>query len=136
MPSGNAMAVTVLIRLAALTGDARYRDAAERALRLVADVAEMEGHHPDIHIFYLFFGKCLYLEFPGLTLVGSGFRPHQVVALSADPSASSIELLADRSRVDGRSTAYVCHGFACLLPVTDPAALADLLDGPRPAIAG
>ena len=148
VPSGNAMAVTVLIRLAALTGDARYRDAAERALRLVADVAP---RHPT------FFGQWLValdlalaqvdevaivgdpaLAETGdlLSVVGSGFRPHQVVALSADPSASSIELLADRSRVDGRSTAYVCHGFACLLPVTDPAALADLLDGPRPAIAG
>ena len=148
VPSGNAMAVTVLIRLAALTGDARYRDAAERALRLVADVAP---RHPT------FFGQWLValdltlaqvdevaiVGDPALAetgdllgVVGSGFRPHQVVALSADPSASSIELLADRSRVDGRSTAYVCHGFACLLPVTDPAALADLLDGPRPAIAG
>ena len=39
VPSGNAMAATVLLRLAALTGEARYRDAAEAALRLVAEVA-------------------------------------------------------------------------------------------------
>ena len=32
VPSGNAMAVTVLLRLAALTGEGRYRDAAERAM--------------------------------------------------------------------------------------------------------
>ena len=39
VPSGNAMAATVLLELAALTGDGRYRDAAERALGLVAGVA-------------------------------------------------------------------------------------------------
>ena len=35
LPSGNAMAVTVLLKLAALTGEGRYRDAAEGSLRLV-----------------------------------------------------------------------------------------------------
>src|SRR3712207_9103366 len=39
VPSGNAMAVTVLLRLAAFTGEARFRDAAERAMALVAPVA-------------------------------------------------------------------------------------------------
>ncbi len=34
-PSGSAMATTVLLRLAALTGEGRYRDAAERALGTV-----------------------------------------------------------------------------------------------------
>ena len=36
MPSGGAMAATVLLRLAALTGEGRYRDAAERAIGTVA----------------------------------------------------------------------------------------------------
>ncbi len=147
VPSGNAMATTVLLRLAALTGDGRYRDAAERALRLVADVAP---RHPT------FFGQWLValdlalaqvdevaivgdpaLAATGdlLAIVRSGFRPHQVVALSADPAESSVELLAGRSLVAGRPAAYVCHGFACLLPVTEPAALAGLLDEPRPALA-
>ena len=35
VPSGNAMAATVLLRLAALTGEGRYRDAAERAMLTV-----------------------------------------------------------------------------------------------------
>ncbi len=36
VPSGGAMATTVLLRLAAFTGEGRYRDAAERALGTVA----------------------------------------------------------------------------------------------------
>ena len=39
MPSGGAMAAQVLLRLAALTGEGRYRDAAESALRGVTSVA-------------------------------------------------------------------------------------------------
>ncbi len=36
VPSGSAMAATVLLRLAAWTGEARYREAAERAIGTVA----------------------------------------------------------------------------------------------------
>ena len=43
VPSGNAMATTVLLELSALTGDGRYRAAAERALGLVAGVV---GRYP------------------------------------------------------------------------------------------
>jgi uncharacterized protein len=32
-------------------------------------------------------------------------------------------LLAGRPGIDGRATAYVCEGFACQMPVTDPGAL-------------
>ena len=148
VPSGNAMAATVLLRLSALTGEARYRDAAETALRLVAEVLP---RHPT------FFGQWLVaLDFalavvdevaivgdpvmPAtselLQVVRSGFRPHQVVALSAGPTPSAIELLADRALVGGRPAAYVCHGFVCLLPVTDAGALRGLLDVPSAATAG
>jgi uncharacterized protein YyaL (SSP411 family) len=36
-------------------------------------------------------------------------------------------LLAERSRLKGRPTAYVCRNFACRLPVTDADALRDQL---------
>jgi uncharacterized protein YyaL (SSP411 family) len=51
-----------------------------------------------------------------------------VLAISADPPRSTVPLLADRVALDGRATAYVCRGFACRMPVTDPAALRRELD--------
>jgi uncharacterized protein YyaL (SSP411 family) len=39
------------------------------------------------------------------------------------------DLLADRSALDGRPTAYVCRAFVCRLPVTDVEALAAQLRG-------
>ncbi len=148
VPSGNAMAVTVLLRLAALTGEGRYRDAAEAGLRLVAEVGP---RHPT------FFGQWLVaLDFAladvdEIAIVGdvdqgatrrllavaeAGFHPNQVVALTATPASSEIELLGDRFQLDGRPTAFVCHGFACRLPVTEPEALDALLARRRPAPAG
>jgi uncharacterized protein YyaL (SSP411 family) len=50
-----------------------------------------------------------------------------VLALAPDAAAaatSAVPLLHDRVTLDGRPTAYVCHGFTCRLPVTDGAALA------------
>jgi uncharacterized protein YyaL (SSP411 family) len=35
-----------------------------------------------------------------------------------------VPLLAGRPLVDGRAAAYVCRGFVCDRPSTDPAALA------------
>jgi uncharacterized protein len=146
VPSGNAMAVTVLLRLAALTGEGRYRDGAEGALRLVADLAP---RHPT------FFGQWLValdlaladideiaiVGDPGLpaterllAVIQVGFHPNQVVALAGTPASSSIELLRERRQVDGLPTAFVCHAFACRLPVTDPEALAALLARQRPAL--
>ena len=64
-----------------------------------------------------------------LQIVRNGYRPHQVVALSQpDRTGSAIPLLQDRTMVAGRATAYVCRRFVCQRPVTDPAALQQLLE--------
>ena len=145
VPSGNAMAVTVLLRLAALTGEGRYRDAAEAGLRLVAELAPTPSDilRPVARRARLRPGRGRRdrdrrRSGPGRDRAPAGggpagFRPHQVVALAEDPAPSSIELLGDRFQLDGQPTAFVCHGFACRLPVTEPEALAA---NARPAPAG
>jgi uncharacterized protein YyaL (SSP411 family) len=135
IPSGNAAAAGVLLRLAALTGDGRYRDAAEASLRLVAAFAD---RYPTGFAQWLSALDFAYADVVEVAVVGSpedggtralmaplaeGFRPNQVIAVAADPEGSVVPLLRDRVRRDGRATAYVCRNFACRTPVTDADAL-------------
>jgi uncharacterized protein YyaL (SSP411 family) len=145
VPSGNSVAAEVLLRLAHLSGDPAAEDVAADALRLVRDVmAQMPTG----------FGQALcaldrYLGPPReIAIVGdpeadatralvaeatsARFLPNAVLAVAAPGDAGAAEavaLLRDRSAIDGRPTAYVCERFACRLPVTDPAALAEQLGG-------
>jgi uncharacterized protein YyaL (SSP411 family) len=135
-PSGGSMATLVLLRLAALTGDERYRAAAEGAL---ATVGSFLGRYPTgfanwLSAAGLAVGGIVELAIVGdpaepatralLEVARAGGRSDVVVAVAADPSASVVPLLSDRVAIEGRPTAYVCRDFACRLPVTDPAALA------------
>ncbi len=139
VPSGNAMAATVLLELAALTGEGRYVSAAERAIGQVAGVL---ARYPGGFAQWLIALDLALADVIEVAVVGdpgdeatvrlvrparAGYRPHTVVACAADPEASTIELLGSRFRLAGRPTAYVCRDFACRQPVTEPEALAALL---------
>jgi uncharacterized protein YyaL (SSP411 family) len=139
-PSGNAMAVTTLLKLAGFTNDLRYVDIAHQAL------AQMQ---PVISQYPLGFGQWLQalsyaLSKPReiaivgdpdsadtqalLGVVRDGYQPFQVVALgSPDGQRPAVPLLQDRGLVEGQAAAYVCRVFACQAPVTSPLALAQLL---------
>jgi uncharacterized protein YyaL (SSP411 family) len=53
--------------------------------------------------------------------------PGLVLAVGEPGQPPSAPLLADRPLVDGRAAAYVCRGFVCERPVTEPADLRRLL---------
>jgi uncharacterized protein YyaL (SSP411 family) len=144
-PSGGSMATLVLLRLAALTGEGRYRSAAEAAIR---QVTSFVGRYPSGFANWLTamdFALAPVVEVavagePGsddaealLEPLRDGYRPHQVVAVGADPESSPVPLLHGRERLDGRATAYVCRDFACRLPVTDAEALRAQLSEAVPA---
>jgi uncharacterized protein YyaL (SSP411 family) len=140
VPSGNAMAALVLLRLAGLAVEPRYIELAQRSL---SQVQSLLARYP------LGFAQWLIaldyaLSHPReIAIVGdpeasdtralldvctAGYCPHQIVALGApDAKASAVPLLQDRGQIEGRATAYVCVDFACRPPVTDPAALRALL---------
>lgn len=135
-PSGNAMAATVLLRLAALTGEGSYRDVAESGLRLVQSLL---GSYPTGFAQWLCAldfatGKPKEVAIVGdpaaqdtralLEVVRSAYRPNQVVAVGRQGDPQPVPLLAGRSPLDSRATAFVCENFTCNLPVTDPEALA------------
>jgi uncharacterized protein YyaL (SSP411 family) len=143
LPSGGSMATIVLLRLAAFTGEARYREAAERALEPIVGVA---AQHPTGFANWLTAFGLASSPIDEIAIVGDptaedtqallavardGFRPHQVVAVAADPEVSAVPLLRDRVAIDGAATAYLCRGFACRQPTTDPAVLARQLDEAR-----
>jgi uncharacterized protein YyaL (SSP411 family) len=64
-----------------------------------------------------------------LDACSTGRRPHQVVAFG-EPGfePSTVPILEGRGLTDGQATAYVCIGFVCQYPVTEPGALLELID--------
>jgi hypothetical protein len=141
VPSGNALAATVLLRLAALTGEARYSDAASGT---IASLGPAAGRHPTAFAQWLVAIDLLIGPVDEIAIVGDpadpdvgrlvdvayrGYRPRQVVAVAPDPATSAVPLLQSRFSLRGRPTAFVCRGFACRQPVTEPEALAALLTG-------
>jgi uncharacterized protein YyaL (SSP411 family) len=134
IPSGNSSAAMGLLRLAALTGERSYEQAAEGVFRLFTEPAL---RHPEAfaHLlraidFHLAPTKEVALVGGDLSelsrLVRSAHRPH--IVLAGGPEGSTTPpLLQHRATADGRPAAYVCESFACQAPVTDPQALAELL---------
>jgi uncharacterized protein len=134
-PSGGAAAAAVMLRLAELTGDGHLRDSAERALGQMEQVATRYPRAFAAWLRALDFASSPVAQVaivgdPGavdtralLAVARSGFQPNRVLTLGNSES-STLELLRGRSAIDGRATAYVCHGFACRRPVTEPAELA------------
>ena len=143
VPSGSSAAAEALARLATLAGDEEY---ARRSATLLRSVAGSLGTAP------MAFGNWLtalerYLADPReVAIVGSPDDPAtrrllDELARAYAPSRSLIgldpaeqrpfpsPLLKGRGQVDGKPTAYVCHGYVCDLPTTDAATLAGLLAG-------
>src|SRR2546421_643721 len=143
VPCGSSVAVEVLLRLAALTGEERYERHALSALRPIADLM---SRHPTA------FGRFLCaLDFhlgprveialvaptkieetaPLAEEVFGRWLPNLVAAGMVSghrEGPAGVPLLEGRAAIDGKATAYVCRNYACELPVTDRAALAKQLD--------
>jgi uncharacterized protein YyaL (SSP411 family) len=143
-PSGAAMATTVLLRLAAFTGEGRYRDAAERA---IGTVAPLMAQYPTAFAQWLVAASFAATDSVEVAVIGdpedtatrellepvwSTWRPFQVLAVASPSDApdSAIDLLHDRPPVDGRPAAYVCRDFVCLVPVTTASRLIDQVRTP------
>ena len=138
-PSGTSAAAELLGRLALLTGESRFEDAAAGAIRSLGDLMARAP---------LAFGDTLsaadLLEGPPLeiaiigdpadartkeltdTVVRARYLPNAVLAIG--DRGDGVPLLEGRTMIDGRPTAYVCERFACKTPVTTAIALAEQLE--------
>ena len=138
-PSGSAMATTVLLRLAALTGEPRFRATAERAL---AGVGPYLARYPTAFAQWLCALEAVHQGMTEVAIVGEpeatrplvraasgSYGPFRVLAVSTSPSTSAVAFMRDRFAMRGRPTAFVCRDFACRQPVHEPEALEALLVG-------
>ena len=136
VPSGNAMAATVLLKLARFSGASHYGSIARRSLTAME---EMIGQHP------LAFGQWLCAQESALATpvevavigaphaedtsmlieyVQDGYHPHRLVAAGTGDVPA---LLAHRRQVEDRATAYVCIDHVCQAPVTTVEGLSEHL---------
>jgi uncharacterized protein YyaL (SSP411 family) len=137
IPSGNSAAALGLLRLAALTGEHGYAEAAEGVFRLLAPAAR---RHPQA-LAHLLEGLNFHLSpVREVAVVGPGedglgelagvvrerFRPTVVLAGGREGTERP-ELMLERHAVEGRPAAYVCESFACRAPVTEASELAAAL---------
>jgi uncharacterized protein YyaL (SSP411 family) len=136
-PTGNSVAALTLLRLEAITGEARWREMAERVLRcfgaLLAGAPAALGEMLLAVDFALGAVKEIVLVRPRdgsdaalLDVVRPRFSPHSVL-VRAEEGATEPALAKDRPALRGAPTAYVCERGACQLPVTEPDELRKLL---------
>ena len=143
IPSGNSMAVSVLLRLAVIAGDSDLERKAVTALRSVRAIMERApagaGHWLGALDFYLSAVREIVIvgngEVPkARALAAEVYRryiPNRVlVGTSGDGGRlAGSPLLEGRKADHGRPTAYVCENYVCQLPVTEPSDLAKQLSG-------
>jgi uncharacterized protein YyaL (SSP411 family) len=142
IPSGSSVAVDVLLRLAAFTGEYAYRQRADDYLRPLGDLMVQHpqafGHVlgaldfalSPVKEFAIIGGKDGGETQALLNVINWRYLPGSVLACASADAAAAIEavpLLADRPLKEGHATAYVCQNFVCQAPVTTPQELEKLL---------
>ena len=130
-PSGTSAVAAAFLSAAAITGEDRYRAAAEEAVRSASALATGS---PRFAGWILAVAEALLAGPLEIAVVGEGedaARLHRAAlawpspgaVVVAAPVGAPLPLFAYKELVDGRPAAYVCRGFACERPVTDPADL-------------
>ena len=131
-PSGVSAIAGALLTHSALTGTTEHRSLAEEA---VAAQSRIVGQDPRFAGWALAIAEAMLAgplqvaivgegEDGPLRRVAEGSSAPGLVIVAGDPDAPGEPLLADRPLVDGQPAAYVCRGFVCDRPVTDPDELA------------
>jgi len=131
-PSGNSLACEALVKLAAYTNEAIYRELAEESLN---QITEISLRYPLGFANWLSAAEnalgrlkqVAVLGEPGdesfkamLKAISTEYRPSVVLAASSSPiNLNAPALLQGREIINGNATAFVCEGFVCKLPTTD-----------------
>lgn len=133
VPSGNAVATQLLVRLYHYTGREEYLKRAEKTLRIYHAAMEQQpfgfAHMLSALDFYLEKPKEIVLmgkrdDPPAMDLlrkIHSLYLPNQTLQMiDPDQSLEKVSpLLAGKGQLNGRPTVYACHNFTCSRPVTE-----------------
>ncbi len=148
VPSGNSVALMDLLKLAHLTGKT---DLEQKASELVKAFSGQVAQAPLAYTQFLCGLDFALGPTKELLLIGqegaadtkrmihtafSGFHPRMVVLLKPTNRGKTLidslaPFAANNPAVEGRATAYLCEGFVCHSPTTDPDELAKMLTGER-----
>ena len=135
-PSGASALAAGLTGYAALAGRPAYRQAAQDALAglsgLIARHARFAGYAAAVAQAQVTgpYEVAIVADTGGELLAAARrTAPHGSVVVSGVPDQPGVPLLAGRPAVGGGPTAYVCRGFVCDRPVTDPRSLQAQLGG-------
>ena len=137
-PTGNSVAALTLLRLEAITGEAKYRAQAEALLRsfgsLLASAPAALGEMLLAADFLLAEPREIVLVRPRggsdaalLDVLRPRFAPAQVLVRHEEGAPPATPLAQDRPAQQGKATAYVCVRGSCQLPVGQPDALLKLI---------
>jgi len=143
-PSGNSVAMTILLRLAAITGRESFRQSAERALAVFSarlSVAPVALPYMLAACEFMLAGprQIVFVgaaSDPGtqalLATLRSRFVPNRAVLLVDSPEtrgklAAWSPAIENMRAPDGRAAVYVCRDYTCQLPVSEAAQFSELL---------
>ena len=136
-PSGNSVAALSLIRLTELTGEEKFRKAAERTVRSFSRDLQMNpsGHTTMLSALDMLLNGAREVVITAPTAkaargmraeVFRGYVPDKVVIVATSatfPELSKISRLLDGRKPGVKARAYVCQNFACKLPADSVEAL-------------
>jgi uncharacterized protein len=140
IPSGTSMAVDVLRRAGMLLGEASWVTVARATLERLAPTAAKAPQAFGRLLAALDFelGRPVELAVIGprteartrrlLDVARLRYLPNRLLATAPEGDGQGIPLLSDRHPLKGVATAYLCEGFVCQSPTTDPAELARQLE--------
>ncbi len=142
IPSGNAMATQLLLRLHHMTGRDEYRERAEKALRAYYDAMESQpfgfAHLLCALDFYLAKPKEIFVvgdrQFAGTKEILAGihslYLPNMTLQLAnpGEPLEKISPRLSGKTQLTGKPTIYVCQNYTCSTPVTSWPELQRLLE--------
>jgi uncharacterized protein len=136
-PSGNSLALLVMLELAGYTGEQTWSERSDLLLRAVQGFISRYpiGYSKWLCAFDARIQSLAEVVIIGnlkdtatrdlLAVTSARFFPRIIIAASPyPPTQDAPQVLRDRSMLSGKPTAFLCHNFFCDLPVTSPEELA------------